>query len=252
MSRKAEPAIVVLGCNGLIGAAVSAHLRESGHFVIGADISDTPRDFEAKPHTTPNRYVSLNVADDEQVEGFFSSLRSDSSDVSVVINATYPTTAGFSDFPDNPANVRDFVALHLGSAINIGNTVCEMFRYSNQRGSLVNFSSIYASFPPRFEIYEGTNMSNPIAYAASKAGVESATRFLAKKYRPHGIRVNAVAPGGIRNGQDARLVEAYEAHAGVVGMLEPSDLLGVIELLVSPTSAAISGQIIRVDDGWTL
>ena len=252
MSGETELTVVVLGCNGLIGAAVSAHLRESGHFVIGADLSDTPKNVTAKPLTTPNRYISLDVADDEQVQGFFASLRSDSSEVSAVINATYPTTPSFSDFPDNPGNVRDFVALHLGSAINIGNTVCEMFRHREKRGSLVNFSSIYSSFPPRFEIYEGTNMSNPIAYAASKAGIESATRFLAKKYRPHGIRVNALAPGGIRNGQDSRFVEAYEAHAGVVGMLEPSDLLGVIELLVSPSSPAISGQIIRVDDGWTL
>ena len=62
-------------------------------------------------------------------------------------------------------------------------------------GNIINLSSIYGSFIPRFEIYEGTSMTTPIEYVAIKSGIESMSKYFAKTYIKSKLRINCVAPG---------------------------------------------------------
>jgi NAD(P)-dependent dehydrogenase (short-subunit alcohol dehydrogenase family) len=93
-------------------------------------------------------------------------------------------------------------------------------------------------------------------YAASKAGLMGLTRELAASWGPHGIRVNAIAPGFFHS----RLADK------VIGLVEPSikarnpiprvgaagELKGVAVFLASPASSYITGQVIAVDGGGTI
>ena len=63
-------------------------------------------------------------------------------------------------------------------------------------GDLVHVSSVQGVQAPKFDHYEGTQMSSPIEYAAIKSGIISITRWLAKYHANKGIRVNCVSPGG--------------------------------------------------------
>ena len=65
---------------------------------------------------------------------------------------------------------------------------------ASQIGTIVNITSIYAHLGPDLRLYEGTEMSNPVAYGVNKAGCQL-TRSLATVLSPS-IRVNAIAPGG--------------------------------------------------------
>ena len=66
--------------------------------------------------------------------------------------------------------------------------------------SIVNISSIYGMVGPQWEMYRGTEMGNPAAYAASKGGLIQLTRWLATTLAPD-VRVNTISAGGIYRNQ---------------------------------------------------
>jgi len=94
-----------------------------------------------------------------------------------------------------------------------------------------------------------------VAYTAAKAGLEGATRALARELGPQGIRVNAVAPGLLQTdmtgnrGQDVFAAHAREVPLGRLTTVE--DVTGVVEFLLGQTSAMVTGQVIDVDGGWS-
>jgi NAD(P)-dependent dehydrogenase (short-subunit alcohol dehydrogenase family) len=117
-------------------------------------------------------------------------------------------------------------------------------------GSVINVSSIYGLVGPNLNLYEGTRMGNPAAYAASKGGLGQLTRYLSTVLAP-GVRVNAFAPGGIGRGQDDTFVERYEGLTPMGRMASEDDFRGVVTWLAGDASAYVTGQVIAVDGGWT-
>jgi 3-oxoacyl-[acyl-carrier protein] reductase len=98
-------------------------------------------------------------------------------------------------------------------------------------------------------------------YIAAKGGVEALTRALARECGPHGIGVNAVAPGftpveAVRNLHGETGTAELEREMlsrqsrPVVGT--PADVAAAVAFLVSPESAHITGQVLHVDGGWVL
>jgi 3-oxoacyl-[acyl-carrier protein] reductase len=112
-----------------------------------------------------------------------------------------------------------------------------------KKGSVINISSV-------------TGMDgNPgqLSYSASKAALIAATKTLSAELAPHGVRVNALAPGVIKTGMTAdlqsetltRLIDKSSLkHIGL-----PREVAGVIVFLASDLSSYITGQVIRVDGG---
>ena len=97
------------------------------------------------------------------------------------------------------------------------------------------------------------------AYCASKGGVVMLTRALATEYIKRGIRVNAVAPGGIETAivnsfgfpeeADVSLFAKIMPPAGVMG--QPEDIAAAFVYLVSDESRYVTGAIMTVDGGMT-
>jgi NAD(P)-dependent dehydrogenase (short-subunit alcohol dehydrogenase family) len=96
------------------------------------------------------------------------------------------------------------------------------------------------------------------AYAAAKAALYSLTKSLALEFAPHGIRINAIGAGAIetptlragRPQQEWRKFKAVRADAVPLGRLgRPEDVAAVLDFLLSPRSAYVTGQIIHVNGG---
>jgi NAD(P)-dependent dehydrogenase (short-subunit alcohol dehydrogenase family) len=117
--------------------------------------------------------------------------------------------------------------------------------------SIINIASIYGSHAPDWKIYEGTDMSNPAAYAVSKAGLIQLTRWLATTVSPE-IRVNAISPGGIVRNQPKKFIESYSEKTPLRRMATEEDMVGALIFLAADLSLYVTGQVLAVDGGWGL
>ena len=118
-------------------------------------------------------------------------------------------------------------------------------------GSVINISSIYGLAGPDWRLYEGTDLGNPAAYAASKGGLIQATRWLATTLAPQ-VRVNAIAPGGVFRDTPEPFLSRYVARTPLARMAREEDFKGAVAYLASDLSAYMTGQCLTVDGGWTV
>ena len=128
-------------------------------------------------------------------------------------------------------------------------SVCREFARNNNKGAIVNFSSIYGIVSPKPDLYSGSNKD--IGYGISKAGVINMTKYLAAHLSPK-IRVNCVVPGGILFNQNKKFVKNYSKLTPMKRMMKRSELNELVDYLCSTKSNYVTGSSFTIDGGYTI
>ncbi len=118
-----------------------------------------------------------------------------------------------------------------------------------KRGCIINIASVAG-------IRSSVQGPHYAAYVSSKAGLMGLTRELAATWGPHGIRVNAIAPGFFHSRLADKVIDAVEpaikARNPIPRVGAAGELKGVAVFLASDASSYITGQVIAVDGGATI
>jgi 2-deoxy-D-gluconate 3-dehydrogenase len=95
-----------------------------------------------------------------------------------------------------------------------------------------------------------------VPYGATKGGVVQLTKGLAVELAPHGIRVNAIAPGYVETAMTAELHEDEARRAEVISRIPlgrfagPEEMAPAAVFLLSPLAGYITGEVLHVDGGY--
>lgn len=250
---------VVTGGAGHIGGAMCEALAELGANIAVVDrLPDPCNQFcgqlrekygvEAKP-------IVVDLADEIQTRSICPLVLTDFGRVDVLVNCAAFTGDSHLQgwcvpFGEQTADTwRKAIELNLTVPFILSQSCAEALARSG-KGSIINVSSIYGMVGPDLRLYEGTNMGNPAAYAASKGGLLQLTRWMATVMAPT-VRVNALTPGGVWRGQPDAFHQRYLARTPLSRMAQEDDFKGVAAYLASDASAYVTGQNIVVDGGWT-
>jgi gluconate 5-dehydrogenase len=116
-------------------------------------------------------------------------------------------------------------------------------------GKIINIASVAGLVGSPAEVLDA------IGYTASKGAVISLTRDLAVKWAPHGVNVNAIAPGyfptRMTEGVFAKSRAQIEAEIPMGRVGRPGELKGAAIFLSSPASDYVTGQVLVVDGGYS-
>ena len=238
---------VVVGAGGGIGREAALALAAHGASVVCADVAEDRVEETARMAGEDGagahdaEAVVLDVLDAEAVEQ--AACRLSPFDVLVFTPATNVRKRLLDYTTDELDRVVD---LNLRASFSLVRAFGRQM-VSRGRGSIIGFSSIRA-----FTVEPGQGV-----YAATKAGLVQLLRTAAAELAPHGVRVNAVAPGVVETPLTRQIVAdpewraAYADKSALRRWAQPWELAGAVVYLASDASSFVTGSVLTVDGGWT-
>ncbi len=221
--------VIVTGASRGIGLHCANQLQAEGYRVIGI-----ARRFDEKP---AYEVRSADVSDHASLATALQDLGRDRS-VYALINAA--GIASMNLLVTTPAQtIKRIIDTNLLGTIYASQIVAHaMVRRGS--GRIINFSTIAVAL----------GLQGESVYVASKAGVEGFTRSFAREMAPHGVLVNAIAPGPIDTDLIANVppekLQAIVDRQVIPRKATVEDVWKVVRMLLSAESAMLSGQVFHV------
>jgi NAD(P)-dependent dehydrogenase (short-subunit alcohol dehydrogenase family) len=191
--------------------------------------------------------VKADVGDPAQVQDMLQRVASEPGPLSILVNNAGLVIRGTLE-TFNPADLERMRRTNVDGLIHVTRMAIGGMQQRGY-GRIINITSIAG---------HGTTLPGSTFYAATKAAVSTLTRRFAMELGPHGITVNAVAPGFILTDmvKEGRTVEEYEtllksiSERSMVGRIgDPEDVAHAVAFLAAPESGFITAQVITVDGG---
>ena len=242
------------GGAGRIGSAFCKGIIENRGKVIIGDISEEKgMALEKYLQSDDAVFIEVDTSNTKSIKNLIEAGENHFGKIDAAVHCAYPTSTqwGTSFEKIEAADLSDDLFSQLGGAILFSQQIISYFRDQGS-GNLIHIASIQGVTAPKFEHYDGTDMTSPIEYTAIKSGIIAVTRYLSKYCKYQNIRVNAISPGGILDNQPADFLRSYRESCSSKGMLDSEDIVGTLIFLLSDQSQFINGQNIIVDDGWSL
>ena len=236
---------VVTGAGRGLGQAVALGLAQAGADLVLIGLPDSQADTEKQVAELGRNVevLDLDVGDLDAVERVCSQVTADRQ-VDILVN-----NAGIIDREDSVTVTPDGWNRVLDINLSGLFFLCQQLgrpMVERGHGKIVSIASLL-SFQGGLRV---------VSYAASKHGVAGITKALANEWGPHGVQVNAIAPGymatdnttALRADADRSRAILERIPAGRWGTAD--DVAGAAVFLSSPAADYVNGHVLVVDGGW--
>lgn len=232
---------LVTGTASGIGRGIARALVAEGARVLGADI-DAERGSAIAAEIGAD-FVQSDLSRPDEPARLFAAALKMLGKVSIFVHCAAPRRREEQTaLAVTAAQWDEMVNINLRSGFLLGQAAGRHMRDAGIKGRMIYVTSLHA-YTPR----------NLPHYSASKAGQTMVMKELAKALGPHGIRVNAIAPGAIPGGGFAADVAALEKTIPMGRTGTPEDIAGMaVALLCDRFSGYVTGTTVAVDGGIAL
>ena len=239
---------LVTGCRRGIGLAMAEALAQAGADVVGTSLALLEGDSEARACVEaagrsffPYR---ADLGNPTAAAELAQAIAADGHSIDVLVNnAGTIARAPVLDHTDDLWST--VLQTNLTSAFVLARDVGRQM-VERGRGKIV-FTASLLSFQG------GINVAS---YTAAKSGLVGLVRALSNEWAPHGVNVNAIAPGYIATDNTQALRDDDQRYQAILDRIpagrwgEPADLAGATIFLASAASDYVNGVVLPVDGGW--
>ena len=230
-----------------IGKATAKAFTEAGAYVIATDINHET--LSSLDKIVDETHI-LDVTDNNEIKKLVRSIREPDilfNCAGVVHNGTILESS--DDDWDFAFNLNGKAMYHM-----IKEVIPIMIKKGG--GSIVNIASHYGLISPDPRIYTDCARRNSEVYGATKAGIIQMTKYFSVNALADGanIRVNAVAPGGIKNHQNPQgedFQKNYGKRCPMGRLAETKEIASPVLYLLSEDASYINGHTLVIDGGMT-
>jgi NAD(P)-dependent dehydrogenase (short-subunit alcohol dehydrogenase family) len=248
---------VVTGGGGTLCGAIACGLAQAGARIVlwgrgRPSLEETVRKIEAAAGAGRVTTVVADLMDEGQVEAALAETVAACGRIDILLNGVGGSSVRRPLVELDRADFESVVRLNLLAGCILPTKHLAKYWIAQQiQGAAINIASMGSYIP----------LSGGWAYSAAKAAVMNQTVAHARELAPHGIRVNAIAPGFFLGKQNRRLLvnedgsptprgQSVLAHTPMGRFGDAADLVGAVVFLASDASSFVTGVTIPVDGGF--
>ena len=263
---------LITGGAGLLGVQHAAAIYEAGGSVVITDLNIFDLELIQKKISNISKQgkihiYKMDVTNKQDIIMVQNNLISKNIHVDILINnAAINPKVNANDTTGETSRLEDFDLNQWNLEMNVGLTgafLCsqvfgQAMANKNSGGVILNIASDLSVISPDQRLYKKDGVDSnlqpvkPVTYSVIKSGLIGLTKYLATYWCDHGIRCNALSPGGVYVDQGIEFTSKVEKLIPLGRMAKVDEYKSTIQYLCSDASSYMNGQNVVVDGGRSI